>query len=262
MTLITSKAVKPLRKLRKLLKEISADPRPEEVHALRTQTRRLEATFNALALDRYPEAKQLLKMMAPVRKAAGRVRDMDVLIGHVLGMQKGHSEESLVRLIEHLGKLRVKHARQLCKVIGARQEKAREALKSCARIMQDTLGNGAEAEQSPAALQVAAAELGHWPRLTAANLHPFRIKAKELKYMLDLNKNGPKIRMRALSRVKDTAGDWHDCVELYQIADKVLDPKLDRELLRDLADFSKKKLTEALAASNSLRREGFDHIAN
>jgi CHAD domain-containing protein len=41
----------PFRKLRKALKRFPKLPSPEEVHRLRTQTRRLEGTLHALMLD-------------------------------------------------------------------------------------------------------------------------------------------------------------------------------------------------------------------
>src|SRR5579859_2774337 len=61
---------KPLRKLRKILKEWPSDPPPEMVHKLRTQTRRTEAIVSSFMLDQEPEVRRLLKAMKPVRKAA------------------------------------------------------------------------------------------------------------------------------------------------------------------------------------------------
>lgn len=71
------KVEKPIRKLRKAFKRLSDDPRPEDVHALRTQTRRLEAIVATLRIVPAKKAERLLKSVTPVRKAAGEVRDMD-----------------------------------------------------------------------------------------------------------------------------------------------------------------------------------------
>ncbi len=71
-------AVKPLRKLYKELKDFPADPSAEQVHELRTQARRLEAVVHTFSSDSDGEGQRLLKLMKPVRKAAGKVRDVDV----------------------------------------------------------------------------------------------------------------------------------------------------------------------------------------
>jgi hypothetical protein len=62
---------KPLRKLRRSLKHWPAEPSVETVHKLRTQIRRLEALLNSFMLEQQPEMRRLLKVMKPVRKAAG-----------------------------------------------------------------------------------------------------------------------------------------------------------------------------------------------
>ena len=54
---------KPLRKLRKLLKDLPQNPPPEEVHQLRTHTRRIEAVANALEPAAQKQTRQLLKVL-------------------------------------------------------------------------------------------------------------------------------------------------------------------------------------------------------
>jgi CHAD domain-containing protein len=81
MALDPKELKKPLSKLRKLLKKMPKQPTPEQVHDLRTNTRRVEASLKALQLDRNGEGRQVLKAVTPMRKRAGGVRDMDVLTG-------------------------------------------------------------------------------------------------------------------------------------------------------------------------------------
>jgi CHAD domain-containing protein len=45
--------------------------------------------------------RRLLKSMKPVRKAAGVVRDMDVLVADALTLPNAAKNESVVRLVEH-----------------------------------------------------------------------------------------------------------------------------------------------------------------
>src|SRR5277367_4561435 len=98
-------AQRPLYKLRKWLKHFPKDPAPSDVHALRTQARRLEANTGAFVLGAQT-TRHLLKLVAPVRKAAGSVRDMDVLTAHALTLQADGEEDCVVHLLEHLGSMR------------------------------------------------------------------------------------------------------------------------------------------------------------
>jgi CHAD domain-containing protein len=72
---------KPVRKLRKFVKKMPKIATSEQVHDLRTNKGRLEASVTGLSLDSRRKGQRLLKDLAPFRKRAGKVRDMDVLIG-------------------------------------------------------------------------------------------------------------------------------------------------------------------------------------
>ena len=76
MALDPEKLQKPLRKLRKSLKQLPGRPSPEVIHDLRTRSRRLEAIVHALMFDRHAPGKRLLGSIAPIRKRAGKVRDI------------------------------------------------------------------------------------------------------------------------------------------------------------------------------------------
>jgi len=242
----------PLQKMRKQLSNFPASPTPEEVHLLRTHTRRLEATVKVLGLESDQESRQLLKIITPVRKAAGKVRDMDVLIGHTTKISADGMSEAVVRLVEHLAKMRVKHARRLDKVLSERREEICEGLKRSARLMRKKLTDPCGMVDGQAAPQILIAELSHWPELDEGNLHLFRIRIKELRYMLQLGK--PSVRLLgALGEVKDTVGEWHDWTELRKIAADVLDPGTEGEVLASIAQIAEEKLGRSLAAASRMR---------
>lgn len=251
-------AKKPLRKLRKALKRLPADPSTKDVHSLRTQTRRLEAIVEALMLDRKKKTRQLLKAVTPVRKAAGDVRDMDVLVGNVLALSHDREDDSLVRLVGHLGEKRVESARDLRQTVAAQRKDARRTLKEYSRLVgkqfpgkKHTLTNAA-----PAPMQLAT-ELSNWPALNEENIHPFRIKVKQLRYMLQLAEKADKEILDALGKVKDEVGDWHDWQELARIAKGVLDPEEDRAALKKIEEIGNGKFKHALATANVVRSEYF-----
>jgi CHAD domain-containing protein len=249
-------AAKALRTMRRLLKDFPASPNPSEVHALRTQARRVEAILDAIAAGSGKEAKRILKAMRPVRKAAGGVRDMDVLIGNVFTLSKHDRSGAGVRLVEHLSQLRESHASRLHHVVAKKQsQKARKLLKRIAsRIEEESDRRGKTKTEPLAALQTAAAELESWPNLDAENLHAFRLCVKKLRYMLQLSQSAGKRQMDALNDVKDAIGDWHDWTELLKIAQEVLDAKNDRDLVKQIARRGNSRYRLALQSSNLLRK--------
>lgn len=246
------KAAKPGKKLRKLLKGFPRDPSPEVVHALRTRTRKLEATVHALFPENHKPAKKLLKAMKPVRKAAGHVRDMDVLIANASTVGAEAGPERMVKLVEHLAGLRRKQVERLNEAIAKHKNKARKLLKKHI----DQIGKEAGENSALDRIQNMAAELEHWPKLHKENLHEFRKHAKELRYMLQLKADADRQAIDAFGRVKDTAGDWHDWLELLKQAEDVLNAETDAAVLKEIRDTMREKLRLALTAANAVRRQG------
>lgn len=256
VVIVPGKVQNPLRQLRKSLKRLPDDPSAESVHALRTRARRVEAVSSALIDHHKKKTRKLLKAVKPVRKAAGEVRDMDVLIANLLSMPHDQGGDSLVRLVEHLGKMRTESARNLLDLLAAKQKHANQYLKRYSKLAGKWLakgnGNSTVPGEAPIAL---AAELGRWPNFTANNIHPFRIKVKELRYMLQLSADVDSKLLRSLDKVKDRIGGWHDWHELEQIAASVLNPRADRNLLVRIKQTERRKLTLAIAAANALREK-------
>jgi CHAD domain-containing protein len=254
------KAQKPLRKLRKLIRDFSANPTAGEVHTLRTQARRLEASVHALTPEPGKDARRLLKMVKALRKAAGEVRDLDVLRNALTIVTSGEdssgedAEASLTRLIDHMGALRKRNAEHLYRVLARRRKKVVELLKHYSEQIEEAAPRS-ESPDLDAARRLAA-ELEHWPRLHADNLHGFRIHAKKLGYILQLTPEVDVSRMDAFARVKDTAGEWHDWMELSKLAATVLDHAVDGAVLDRIESVMREKLRAALACANSLRRLG------
>lgn len=253
MSVDVDRAVKPAKKLRKLLKGFPQNPTPGDVHHLRTQTRRLEANVHALFSDDNSQAQKLLKAVKALRKAAGKVRDMDVLLGKTYALRMEPEQECLIKLAEHLAGMRRKHLQRLESTIARRGSNARKLLKRFMRRMAD---GDATSMKHPDHVHEMAAELQHWPKLHAENLHEFRIRAKELRYMLQLNPGEDRRAIDAFGRIKDTAGDWHDWVELDGIARKALNAESDEALLKAIHNILREKLRIALTAANAIRRQG------
>jgi CHAD domain-containing protein len=103
-------------------------------------------------------------------------------------------------------------------------------------------------------------ELGNWPRLTAQNLHPFRLKVKELRYILQLDEKGDPAFIKSLGQVKDAIGDWHDWTELQAIAGKVVDHAQECRLIKIIRTTTREKLEDAVALSEKIRHRYLQHL--
>lgn len=264
MALDPEKLEKPFIKLSKSFKKIPKNPTPEQVHDIRTRIRRVESALHALLLDRKNTGKQVLKAVTPVRKRAGKVRDMDVLTGFASTLPHEADNECLVRLLEHLGQERFRDARKLYRTATKREPLARKSLKRCSSMIERNLGqkkNRGSANTWPldaaaAAMQISG-ELTAWPKLTTQNLHPFRLKVKELRNVLQLS-GGKDDLIEMLDEVKDTIGEWHDWTELSAIAADVLQHDQGCELQKELRSVVQKKLQKAMELANQLRAEYFN----
>lgn len=259
MAIAFDRVQKPLRQLRKLLKNLQADPPAEEVHKLRTRSRQIEAIAAALSPAGEKLTRRLLKSIKPLRKAAGSVRDMDVLAAKARALprepgQNSH-QEALARLVEHLESSRKESAAELVTAFGRQRKTARQNLKLYAKQLEcgkdsDSL---AREQQIQAAAAQLAAELSRWPALSARNLHSFRLNVKELRSILQLLSNSDHAFVEALGTVKEQIGDWHDWQQLAMAATEALHAQQDRALLSAIKEIVRQKLREALAAANALQ---------
>lgn len=257
-------AGKAVRDLRRALKSLPEEPRPEAVHRLRTTTRRVEAIVSVFSELQGKESRRVLKSIEPIRKAAGGVREMDVMIADARKLTRYVAGDSLNRLVEQLRIARRQNAAELRRVLSRRRSAARQKLgdylslirKASARAqrMQSPSGPPSDAHDGihAAAAQVVR-ELGNWPQLNAENIHPFRLKVKELRYILQLSSDANSKLGEALGDVQRRIGDWHDWHQLHEIASQVLTPERDLALLERVDRTAKRKFDQALATANRLR---------
>ncbi len=259
---------RPLRQMRNLLKRLPNDPAPEQVHMLRTRARRIEAAAAALEPVSGKAARQLVKAIKPLRKAAGGVRDMDALIEDLLAMPRhgidGPPNGSLARLMKHLEGLRRQRAGALMDMLSRQRKTVRRKLKKFARTVEPAASGkkpvrieearvlaSDDGAGPPASERID--ELRRWPKLNERNLHSFRIKIKELRYVLQLFPDADERLIAALGKAKDEIGDWHDWRLLRTIAQKQLGKQADKMLLRDIRLAERRKFSRALASAETLR---------
>ena len=242
---------KPIRELRKSLKSLPSNPPMKAVHNLRTRARRLEAISAALLPKDERPTRQLRKVLKPLRKAAGEVRDMDVLTVKALSLAGRLGDETVAQLLEHLQARRVESADELLDTVDESCKHARRRLKRFSKQVKEELH-----KKNPQAVPMSRLidELGSWPVLSADNLHEFRVKVKKLRYVLQLAEDAGGDFVKAMDRVKGQIGTWHDWHQLHAIAKEVLDARQYQAAIRAIAEIEKSKFDRALKSAQALRR--------
>jgi len=256
---------KALRELGKSVKGLSSNPPPNKVHKLRTSARRLEAITGALPHRK--KSRQLVKTIEPLRKAAGGVRDMDVLAANIRKLRQTVPSDSLARLVEHLESSRTAEAGELHRKLDRKRKALRHNLKQYAEGIEEAWPgfdsetsanghsrNGHHKNAGDSAVKHLARQLGEFPALTRDNIHEFRLKVKELRYILQLTDPTSEFVVK-LGQVQRSIGDWHDWEQLSEIAHEFLEAERDHVLLARIDEITQQKLDRALATANALRRQ-------
>ena|SRR5664280_598067 len=109
--------LKPLQSLIQSTKVPREDLDPERVHKLRTTTRRVEAILSAVEVAKPRARRQLLRSLKKVRRAAGVVRDMDVLTGKAADVSVAKERNCQVKLLQYLGAKRQVKADELARAM-------------------------------------------------------------------------------------------------------------------------------------------------
>ncbi len=257
MALDRTRLLKPVEKLQKRIKKTDREPSPSSVHDLRTNVRRFEAIFDALALERHGIRQLALKDLRRLDKRAGKVRDMDVLIRYASTVHTKGQEDSAVQLLEHLSNQRRKHARKFHAEARRLRGTLGKDLKHAASVLAKLAGptHGVEAAVNATATEARLqAELGASGRLGKHNLHAFRLKVKELKNLFEIERPAARSKLaQALGHTKDAIGEWHDWEMLVTVAEKTLDRNDARGLIAELKRIGKNRYREAILLAGALQ---------
>jgi CHAD domain-containing protein len=266
MPLDLEKLDRPLLKLRKLVRRMSKVPTQGEVHAIRTNTRRVEATLDALQLSQKRKGRRVLRAVTPIRKNAGDVRDMDVLTSFSATISTDGEDECLVKLLEHLGEERALGASKLRRTVTKRGRAVRKRLRVCSSLIEKHFDkqSGKMQKEWPADATAAAfrvyGDLAGWPKISAANLHPFRLKVKQMRYILQLSGEDNELT-ESLRKVKDRIGEWHDWTDLAAIAKDVLADCKNCKVISQIELIAKQKFQTAVRDTHHLRAKYFTNQA-
>ena len=262
MALDADRIQEPAKKIRKLLKKMPAQPTPDEIHKFRTNARRIETSMEVLSFDSKRAGRKVSKRIAKLRKRAGKIRDMDVLIGYVSALDFPDSEnECSVQLLEYLGAQRKEQVKKFQVVRRNSSSQLLRRIRRTWKKMKAAVEKGATANgQTPSGKAAASAlallsALKQPARLNKTNLHPYRLKVKELRNILQAAANvSDENFIDTLGDVKDAIGEWHDWQVLVTIAKDVLDHRRGCRLGEQLRRTAENKFQEALMKAQNMRR--------
>jgi CHAD domain-containing protein len=200
------------------------DADADAVHRVRTGSRRLQAMLEAMlrenatfALD-HP-ARPWLRQLKHIRRAAGPVRDLDVhrkLLENLVAKAAAPSAQTKqAEMMDDWLKGERKHlARGMQKQIRKRHhglaERQTAVLNAIGSVPLESVRTARSADAVALEDFVRAADA--MPMLDAANLHDFRKMTKKARYVAESAAGkGPYSNVaKALKRVQDAIGDWHD----------------------------------------------------
>ena len=241
-----------------------ADAAPEAVHVLRTGSRRLQAMLEAMlredaTVSLQQPAKGWLRQLKQVRRAAGSVRDLDVhrkLLEHWTANENSPLEKQAGVLDAWLKGRRKHWAADMQKKIGKRQQELEQRQAAFLAALDSVALDGVRVPRSAdaVALEQFVRAADAMPSLDAENLHDFRKVTKKARYVAESGSAGQEYSSvaKALKRVQDAIGDWHDWVCLSQEAGAALD-KGGTELTASLGRQVDRHFSAALRTTQTLR---------
>ena len=239
-------------KLDRDLIKLSSKPKAENVHRLRTGTRRLQILLGELSPRLKRSEKKLLKLLGRIRRRAGKVRDLDVQLAALRSLKIPQEPRRKTQLMNDLIELRSRQEKKLHKAVN--EETVREIRKRLKRASQDFKP---EASRDP--LTVARTMLERIRRedgpLTEALLHQYRILSKRARYAAEFDgQSSEAIQFIAgLKRLQDALGDWHDWLTLTKTASQQLGEVRESSLVAELHNVTGAKFRNAVAVLSRMR---------
>jgi CHAD domain-containing protein len=239
-------------KLERDLVKLASKPRAQNVHRLRTGTRRLQLLLNDLSPELDRSQKKLLKLLGRLRKRAGKVRDLDVQLAALRSLKIPREPRRKTQLINELIEIRGHQEKKLRKAMD--DDTVREIRKRLKRAGKDF---DPKASRDPLAVANEMLERIN-PEdapLTEALLHQYRIVTKRARYAAEFSVPSAEATqfIAALKRIQDAVGDWHDWLTLTRTANEHLGEVRDSSLVAELHNVTGAKFRHAVAVLSQMR---------
>jgi CHAD domain-containing protein len=201
---------------------------PEAIHDMRVASRRLQEALAVAASAARQHPPQVVQQLRRLRRALGTVRDLDVQLQLLreIAAELPRGERPRVRLLRQLigsrrgrqvGKMRTKLGKvDLPQLVAALQAEVERLGRTQAVSVERALRLHMRARR----LELARASVRARSTWDENDLHATRISAKRLRYALELGEalhpDAQQAAIKALKRLQNLLGEWHDLVVLDQ----------------------------------------------
>ncbi len=241
-------------KLQRQLAKLKPKTAPTNVHKFRTTCRRVEVLLEEVPQKPAGNTRKLLKLLARLRKKAGKVRDLDVQISTLGTLKISGGNGDKTQFIESLVHERAKSENRLADACDRKTKKeVRQRLKRAAA----QLDLAKEANPLALALNLLA-QLGRdRAPLTEKSLHQYRIVGKRARYIAELDPENPETKhlIDNLKSLQDVIGDWHDWLKMTQKAEALLGGARNSALVAMLQNVTRAKYRQALDVVSETRTQ-------
>jgi CHAD domain-containing protein len=244
------------------------DAEPDAVHRVRTGSRRVQAMVDAMMRENprlVEPGKSWLRPLKRIRRSAGEVRDLDVhrkLLQQWLGKDSplggADADSPLAKQAERLDRWLQDTRKHLAHGMQKQIRKPLHRLADAEAAFLEATGQQSTTLAPHATDGLALADfmraVDSMPRLDAENLHEFRKAIKKARYVAESVAEGQASSSiaKALRRVQDAIGEWHDWQCLKEEADTALEEDAT-ELKAFLEQEESKHFTLAMRTTQTMR---------
>jgi len=246
-------------RLERDLIKLSSKSVPENIHRFRTATRRLQTLLQELSPERGRKQKKLLKLLARLRKRAGKVRDVDVQLAALRDLKFSREPRRKTQLVHHLIELRNENEKKLRKALD--KATLREVKKRLKRA-EDDFDPAATLDALTVARRMLEQVEHRQTALSEQALHRYRIAGKRARYAAEFAAKSAKASQMVgeLKQLQDALGDWRDWLTLAQTATDQLGDVRESPLVAELRNVSGAKFHHAVTVLSQVRaRLSLDH---
>lgn len=230
------------------LAKSAAKVQPRNVHRLRTSIRRLEAILEELSPELNRNQRKVVRLLARLRRCAGKVRDIDVLVAALRSLRVSDQPGRKTQILSTLADLRIAREEKFLKVFN--RVSVRETRERLKRAESDLhLPDNFPGPLALASRNFARLATEH-QTLTEDSLHQYRIRGKRVRYLAELAGDDPEAQVfvHHLKSMQDVLGEWHDWLTLAQFVAKLTNSSTNSPLLSALNNITRAKFHEAIHA--------------
>lgn len=247
------------RKLGRELSRVSTKPQPKTVHQFRTATRRVEALAQLLP-EQDRNFRKLLKQLGRLRRRAGRIRDMDVLIANLRGLKVSEEPGRKAQILRALADQRARREQKL--LDGLDGDTVRQVKKRLKRA-ENSVFLPPTTDPAAWALSMFARVADEHAAVSEEVLHQYRITGKRIRYIAELGGDDPKAQhiVAQLKRMQDAIGEWHDWLTLRDVTQKLWTDGRPSALLSALTNITRARYRDAVQVVTETKAELMEKAA-